>query len=132
MIADVRTCLKQKSNCKLADVVRTIDRHIHNRNVFCAGIFIVYNIVARRKHGNRLEVRTLIHRRLADRRLVDNNDIRITDALRDQRRLLVRRAVIYRHRTQRLQRRPADVPRVLCISVQHYNLHRISSSSFNV
>jgi len=85
MIANVRACLEQQTDCELAHIVRTIDRYVHDRDILRARILIVHDIVARREHSNRLQIRARIDRRLADRRLVDDNDLRVTDALRDQR-----------------------------------------------
>ena len=129
MKSDLRARLEEKRYRILCDIVRTIDRYIHDRNIPLACIHRVHDIVARRENSNRLEVWTGVNDRAREWCLIRHGDLRIADALCDQRRLRERRAVIDRHRTQRLQRRPADVPRVLCISVEHNNLHGISSST---
>ena len=129
MKPDLRTRLKEESYSILRDVVCTIDRHIHDGNILFACIYCIYNIVARREYGNRLEVWTSIDDRRRERRLVRHGDLRIANALRNQRRLRECRAVINRHRAQRLQRRPADVARVLRIPIKHNNLHGIFSST---
>ena len=129
MKADLRARLEEECYRILCDIVRTIDGHVHDRNIPLACIRRVHDIVARREYSNRLEVWTGVNDRARERGLVRHGDLRIADALRDQRRLRERRAVVNRHRTQRLQRRPADVPRVLCISVEHNNLHGTSSST---
>ena len=54
-------------------------------------------------------------------------DLRIADALCNQRRLREGCAVIDRQIPQRRQWCPADISRILGITVEYHNLHRISS-----
>ena len=130
MMPDVGTRLEEQRDRILRDIVCTIDRHVHDGDGFLTRIDRVHDIVTRREYGDGFEVRTGIDHGARDRCLVRHGDLRIADALRDQRRLCEGCAVIDRQLPQCLERRPADIPRILGIAVEYNNLHRISSCTY--
>ena len=75
------------------------------------------------KYGDELQVGAAIDGLAGDGRLVHHHDFRITDALGDQRRLRVGRAVIGRHAAELFQLTPAQITGIFRISVQYYNFH---------
>ena len=119
MVAD----LQQQRNRELADRRRAVGRHVHDGDALFAGIVVIDHVVARSQNGNELNVRALVDRFARDGCLVHHHDFRITDALGDQRRLRVGRAVIGRHAAELFQLTPAQITGIFRISVQYYNFH---------
>ena len=127
MMPHLRARFKEQGDCILRDVVRPIDRYVHNGDVLRPRICRVHDVVARREYGDGTEVRARIDDGTRERCLVRDGDLRIADALGDQRRLRERGAVIDRQLSERLKGRPTDVPRILRIAVKYHYFHRISS-----
>ena len=45
VVTDVGTYLKQEADRKLADIVGSIYRYVHNRDALCFGILIIYYVI---------------------------------------------------------------------------------------
>ena len=129
VMADMMADLQQQCDRILADRCRAVGRHIHDRDALFLRVFVIHDVVARRQNRNQPDIRARIHCRAGDRRFVHDHDLGVADALRDQRGLGIRRAVVDRQLAQRLQFRPAQVAGIFRVAVQYNNFHDILSFS---
>ena len=127
MMPDLRARLEEECDCILTYIVRTVAGYIHDIDILFACIGSVDCVVSRSEYGNGTQVRTGVHGCGANRRLVDDDDLGVADAFADARRFVVRCAVVDREVAERREGRPADVARILRISVQNNDLHAQSS-----
>jgi len=122
MVAD----LQQKGDGILADRCCAVGRHVHDRDALFPRVVVIHNVIARRKHRDQPDIRARVDRRAGDRRFVHDHDLRVADALRDQRGLGIRRAVIDRQLAKRGQLCPAQIAGIFRITVQYYKFHSSS------
>ena len=122
MVAD----LQQKGDGILADRRCAVGRHVHDRDALFPRVVVIHNVIARRKHRDQPDIRARVDRRAGDRRFVHDHDLRVADALRDQRGLGIRRAVIDRQLAKRGQLCPAQIAGIFRITVQYYKFHSSS------
>ena len=125
MVADVHADLKQQRDGKLRDRRRPIGRDVRHCNALLRSIGAVDHVIARRHDRDEPQRRTGVDHLPRDRRFVDHNDLRVADALHNLRYIRVVRPVVDRQLSQRRQRVPAQITRILTISVQNHDLHAI-------
>ena len=128
-MTDMMADLQQQGDGILADRRRAVGRHIHDRDALFPCILIVHDVIARREDCNQTDIRACVDCRTGNRRFVHDHDLRVADALCDQRRLGIRRAVIDRQLAQRLQFRPAQVAGIFRVAVQYDDFHDTLSFS---
>ena len=121
--AHVMAHLQQKGDGKLADGGRAVDRDVYHRNTLFASIVDVYNVEARGKYGDELQVGAAIDGLAGDGRLVHHHDIRTLHPLGDERAFLVGCAVIDSEVAKLPQRVPTEIARVFRIAVQNDDFH---------
>lgn len=123
VMADMVADLEQKRDRELADRRRAVGRDVADGDALFFCIRIVDDIVARGQHRDHFKVRALVYGPLRDRGLVHDHDLRVSDALGDQGRFDVRRAVIDRDLAQRLEPVPAQITGVFRVAVQNNDFH---------
>ena len=125
MVADVHTDLKQQRDGKLRNRRRPIGRDVRYRDALLRSIGAVDHVIACRHDRDEPQRRTGVDHLPCDRRFVDHNDLRVADALHNLRYIRVVRPVIDRQFAERPQHVPAQIPRILTISIQNHDLHAI-------
>ena len=119
--------LQQKRDGKLRDRRRAVGRDICDQNALFLCIGAVDNVVARGEHRHKFQIRTCVERGAADRRLVDDGDLSLTDALGNDGCICVGGAVVDGDLSEGAQRVPAQVAGIFRVSVQNNDLHLASS-----
>ena len=131
VVANVVANFEQQGNGELADGGRAVGRDVADGNPLFLGVIVVDDIVARGQNRNQLDIRALVDRFLRDRGLVHDHDFGVSDALGNEGRLLISRAVIDRHLAQRFKTRPAQIAGVFRVAVQNNNFHG-NTSKFKI
>ena len=126
MMAD----LQQQRDGELTDGRRAVGRDVDDGNALFPGAGAVDHVIARRQHGDELDVRAFVHRRARDGRFVHHHDLRVADALSDQRGFGIGRAVVDRQLAEFFQLIPAQIAGILGIAVQNNNFHGKLSPRF--
>ena len=117
VMSDMGANLKQKGYSELRYVISSVYRYVHYRNSFFFCIIVINYVVTSCQNCDTFQIRAFVDGLFADRSFVDNSDISITKSLSDKRRLLICGSVIYSNLSKFLKRCPADVTRVLGVTV---------------
>ena len=123
VVADMVAHLQQQSNGVLTHTGGSIGRDVAHQDSLLLGVVVVGHIVAGSQEGNQLQVGALVHGLLGDGGLVGDDHLCVTDPLRDDGVLHIGGPVIDRQFPHRTQLIPAQVARIFCITIQHYDFH---------
>ena len=123
VMADVVADLEQQGNRELADGGGAIGRDVADGNPLFLRVIVVDNVVARGQNRNQFDIRALVNCFLRDGGLVHDHDLGVSNALGNEGRLLISRAVINRNFAQCFKPFPAQISGVFGVAVQNNNFH---------
>ena len=110
------------------DVITTVPNvsymvYDHHGDALFLRVIVVDHVVARGKNRNQLDIRALVDRFLRNGCFVHDHDVSVSNALGNQGRLGVRRAVVDRHLAQRLETIPAQIAGIFGVTVKNHDFH---------
>ena len=122
VVARMMADLEQKREGKLRHALRAVGRDVAHRDAAALCRFHVHDIVARGEHADVAHRRAGGKHAFRDHRLVRQHDRRAADAP-DCLLFAAERAIVHRQLAKLSERIPAQIARILRVSVQHNNFH---------